>query len=61
MTKERIKALRAKLGISQAALGALIGVSVTSINRWENGAASPKNGAILGMISKLERRERQRR
>jgi len=58
--KERIKALRTRLGLSQAALGALIGVSVTSINRWESGRVSPKNGAILGIIAKLERRAAQR-
>ena len=54
--KDRIKALRAKLGLSQAALGALIGVSVTSVNRWENGVASPKNGTILKVIARLERK-----
>ena len=59
--KARIKALRTRLGMSQAALGALIGVSVTSVNRWESGRVSPKSGAVLAIIARLERRERQRR
>ena len=54
--KERIKALRTRLGLSQAALGALIGVSVTSVNRWESGRVSPKAGPVLAVIARLERK-----
>ena len=60
-TKDRIITLRKRLGLSQAALGILIGVSVTTVNRWESGRVSPKSGAVLAIIAKLERRERQRR
>ena len=33
--------LRAKLNMSQDELGKLLGVSFTSINRWENGHYEP--------------------
>lgn len=33
--------LRAKLNLSQMALANLLGVSYTSINRWENGKYEP--------------------
>lgn len=33
--------LRVKLNISQEELGQLLGVSFTSINRWENGRYEP--------------------
>lgn len=33
--------LRVKLNISQEELGQLLGVSFTSINRWENGHYEP--------------------
>ena len=33
--------LRAKLNISQDELGKMLGVSFTSINRWENGHYEP--------------------
>jgi len=36
-----IKILRAKLNISQTELAAMLGVSFTSINRWEKGHHEP--------------------
>ncbi len=33
--------LRIKLNLSQAALAKLLGVSFTSVNRWENGKYEP--------------------
>lgn len=48
-----IKALRKLLGdISQADLGYRIGVSVTTVSRWETGAAEPTFN--LEQIQKLE-------
>lgn len=38
---EAILKLRAKLNLSQAELGELLGVSFSSINRWENGVFEP--------------------
>lgn len=36
-----IRRLRAKLNISQTELSALMGVSFTSVNRWEKGHHEP--------------------
>lgn len=36
-----IISLRIKLNLSQMALAELLGVSFTSVNRWENGKYSP--------------------
>ncbi len=33
--------IRIKLNLSQAALAELLGVSYTSVNRWENGKYAP--------------------
>lgn len=38
---QQIKRLRARLGLTQAALGAKLGVSFPTINRWENGRSRP--------------------
>lgn len=38
---ERIIGLRAKLGLTQQQLAALLGVSYASVNRWENSQARP--------------------
>ena len=43
-----IKSLRKQLGISQEELAQKLGVSFTSVNRWENGQTKP---------SKLARRQ----
>src|SRR5687768_6019332 len=37
----RIKALRERLGLTQAALAERLGVSFVSVNRWENGQSRP--------------------
>lgn len=39
--KDAIKALRNKLIISQEELARLLGVSIVSVNRWENGHHEP--------------------
>jgi DNA-binding transcriptional regulator YiaG len=36
-----IKQLRKKLALSQSKFGTLLGVSMVSINRWENGQNEP--------------------
>lgn len=40
-TPEKIKALRKHLRFSQEELAKKLGVSFTSVNRWENGQAKP--------------------
>lgn len=37
----RIKALRARLGLTQVALAEAVGVSFPTVNRWENGKVKP--------------------
>lgn len=44
----KIKSIRQKLGLSQEELAQKLGVSFTSVNRWENGQTKP---------SKLARRQ----
>ena len=39
---ERLKALRKKAGLTQTKLGELIGVSLLTVFRWENGERSPR-------------------
>ena len=38
---DRIKALRAKLGLTQVQLAERLGVSFATVNRWENGKSKP--------------------
>lgn len=45
---KRIKSIRQQLGLSQEELAQKLGVSFTSVNRWENGQTKP---------SKLARRQ----
>ena len=46
----RIKALRAKLGITQARLAELMGVSFVTVSRWENGASAPSRSALATIL-----------
>ncbi|MFZ5897985.1 MAG: helicase-related protein [Bacillota bacterium] len=50
---DRIRRLRAKLGLSQKRLAELLGVSFASVNRWENGQSRP-NRLAWGQILHLE-------
>lgn len=40
-TPEKIKDLRKRLNLSQEEFAQKLGVSFTSVNRWENGQAKP--------------------
>ena len=42
VTAERIRKWRKKMGLSQAHLGALLGVNAVSVNHWEMGKANPR-------------------
>ncbi|MCR4442853.1 MAG: helicase-related protein [Peptococcaceae bacterium] len=50
---DRIRRLRAKLGLSQAGLAELLGVSYASVNRWENNQSRP-NRLAWGQILRAE-------
>lgn len=39
--KDKVKALRAKLFITQTQLGNELGCTLTTINRWESGKKAP--------------------
>jgi DNA-binding transcriptional regulator YiaG len=38
---QSVKVVRTELGLTQQGLAALLGLSVVSINKWENGASEP--------------------
>ncbi len=38
---ERLRSLRSRLGLTQTKLADLLGVSFTTVNRWENGKSRP--------------------
>jgi DNA-binding transcriptional regulator YiaG len=54
-----IKKLRARLGITQGELAALVGVSTSAIGSWEYGKAKPegRNREALVALRRLGRRE----
>lgn len=41
MFNEKLKAARKQKGLSQAALGKLLGVQAQTVGRWENGKSKP--------------------
>src|SRR5271157_6634851 len=45
-----IKALRSRLGITQARLAELMGVSFVTVSRWENGASAPSPSALATIL-----------
>lgn len=49
MFNEKLKVVRMQKGLSQAALGKLLGVQAQTIGRWENGKSKPN----LETINKL--------
>jgi len=53
-TGSRIRALRTSKNLTQRALGALIGVSATSINYWENEEVEPRNKNLAALARALE-------
>jgi len=52
---QRIKELRTKLKVSQQSFAALIGFTVTAVNRWENDKGSPTGLAelLLALLSNV--------
>ena len=46
---EQVKAVRLKLHMSQTEFGALLGVSFTTVNRWENGKTKPNYRALRAL------------
>ncbi len=54
-TSKRIRQLRAALGLTQEQFAAKIGVTYSTINRWENKKGNPSPLAML-RIGKLQKR-----
>ena len=53
----QIKALRAKLGLTQVALADAIGVSFPTVNRWENGKTKPSQVCWVRLLELAEEPE----
>jgi DNA-binding transcriptional regulator YiaG len=53
MTPADIRALRRRLGLTQAAFAVRVGVPVTTVSRWENGAAVPRTVAVRRAFATL--------
>lgn len=51
----RIKQVRADLGMSQVALGEILGVSGAAVSRWENGSRKPPK-LVLRVLEQLAER-----
>src|SRR6266550_2111724 len=49
MSPDQIKELRGRLQMSQQAFAAALGVSFATVNRWENGKATPQADRIQRM------------
>lgn len=56
MNGEELKALRARLGVSRAALARMVGCSVVTITRWEEGKGAP-SGLELVVLEELSMHE----
>lgn len=59
MTPAELRATRARLGLSLAALAALLDVPINTLSRWELGRMSIRHPRILALA--LERLEQTRR
>ncbi|MFB3881644.1 MAG: helix-turn-helix domain-containing protein [Armatimonadota bacterium] len=59
LAPKAIKALRARLGVTQVQLAALLGVTGPAVAQWETGASVPRqaNRAALVALRKAGRRE----
>ena len=51
MNPEEIKTLRQTLGLTQNRLAKLLGVSFTTLNRWENGQVRPSQLALSKLLA----------
>ena len=48
-SREAINELRRELGLSQEALARKIGVSLSTVSRWEQGLMAPRGAAIISL------------
>lgn len=52
-----IKKIRNELGVSQQGFAAMLHLSFSTINRWENGRAKPNRLATVTILSLAEERQ----
>jgi putative transcriptional regulator len=57
MDPERIRSLRQRLQLTQEDFAHLIGVTFSTVNRWENGKSTP-NRIANRLLAGLERRQK---
>ncbi len=58
---EKIRNVRTQLGLSQEELAQALGVSFTTVNRWENGKSKPSKLALEKFKSFCEQAKKQGR
>jgi len=54
-TKERVRAIREKLGLTQVEFADILEVSQPTVSIWESGDATPRGWIVLEALLKLER------
>jgi hypothetical protein len=60
---QSVKVVRTEMGLTQQGLAALLGLSVVSINKWENGASEPTglSAVLLQFLQNALRRHGAKR
>ena len=53
--KEDIKNIRERLGITQEEFARKIGVTVTTVSRWERGDCLPKSRVVIEKVERLHK------
>jgi DNA-binding transcriptional regulator YiaG len=56
ITGVEVKSMRLKLGMTQEDLAHALGVTVSTVNRWENGHTRPSRLAVAGLERLAETR-----
>ena len=52
--REEIKNIRERLGMTQDEFAKRIGVTVTTVSRWERGDSLPKSKVVIDKIKRLK-------
>ena len=55
---EKVKQLRASLGLTQEQFAAKVGVTFSTVNRWENGKGKPSPLAMRQIEELMERNKK---
>ena len=53
--REDIKNIRERLGITQEEFARKIGVTVTTVSRWERGDCLPKSRVVIEKVERLHK------